>query len=112
MVGDGANDSVAFRAADVSVAMQGAVDLSLRHADVLLTRPGLDSLVEAVRLSRSTGRLVRQCFAVTFAYNLLAGSLAAAGLMQPLLAAVLMPLSAFSVFLYITYRTAPRRRPA
>ena len=112
MVGDGANDSVAFRAADVSVAMQGAVDLSLRHADVLLTRPGLASLAEAVQLSRATGRLVRQCFAVTLAYNLLAGSLAALGLMQPLLAALLMPLSALSVFAYITWRTAPRRRPA
>lgn len=112
MVGDGANDSVAFRAADVSVAMQGAVDLSLRHADVLLTRPGLSSLVEAVGLARSTTRLVRQCFAVTLAYNLVAGTLAVFGLMQPLLAALLMPMSALSVFAYIAWRLGPRWRAA
>lgn len=112
MVGDGANDAVAFRAADVSVAMQGAVELSLRHSDLLLTRPGLGSLLEAVRLSRSTMQLVRTCFALTLAYNLLAGSLAVAGLMQPLFAALLMPLSALTVFSLITWRTASFAKPA
>ncbi len=105
MVGDGANDAVAFRAADVSIAMQGAVELSLRHSDILLTRPGLASLLDSILLARSTMRLVKQGFALTLAYNLLAGSLAVAGMMQPLLAAILMPMSALSVFAYISWRT-------
>jgi heavy metal translocating P-type ATPase len=112
MVGDGANDAVAFRAADVSVAMQGAVELSLRHSDLLLTRPGLGSLLEAVRLSRSTMQLVRMCFTLTLAYNILAGTLAVAGLMQPLFAALLMPLSALTVFSFITWRTSSFAKPA
>ncbi len=109
MVGDGANDAVAFRAAAVGVAMQGSVEMSLRHADVLLTKPGLASLLEAIELARATMRLVRQCFSITLTYNLLAGALAIGGLMQPLFAALLMPLSALTVFGYITWRT-PRRR--
>lgn len=106
MVGDGANDAVAFRAADVSVAMQGAVELSLRHCDVLLTKPGLDSLPRALQLAQKTMTLVRRNFAITLAYNIVAGSLAIAGWMSPLLAAILMPLSALTVFLLTTWRTS------
>lgn len=104
MIGDGANDAVAFRAADVSMAMQGAVDLSLRHSDILLTRPGLVSLLRALRLSRKTVSLVRTNFAFTLTYNVIAGTLALCGLMSPLLAAVIMPSSALTVFLYTNWR--------
>lgn len=106
MVGDGANDAVAFRAADVSVAMQGSVELSLRHCDVLLTKPGLDSLPRALRLAQKTMSLVKTNFAFTLAYNVIAGALAISGNMSPLLAALLMPLSAFTVFLFTTFRTS------
>lgn len=106
MVGDGANDAVAFRAASVSVAMQGAVELSLRHCDVMLTKPGLESLPRALRLAEKTMALVRTNFAFTLAYNIAAGSLAVTGNMSPLFAALLMPLSALTVFLFTTLRTS------
>jgi len=105
MVGDGANDAVAFRAASVSVAMQGAVELSLRHCDVLLTRPGLSSLPLALHLAQKTMRLVKTNFTFTLAYNLLAGALAISGNMSPLLAALLMPLSALTVFFFTSWQT-------
>lgn len=105
MVGDGANDAIAFQGASVGIAVQGAVDLSLKNADVVLTRPGLESLVEAIELARSSLRLVRLNFAITLAYNTIAGALAIAGLMQPLWAAILMPLSALSVFLLTQWQT-------
>jgi len=106
MIGDGANDAVAFRAADVSIAMQGAVELSLRHCDVLFTQPGLSSLPRALRLAAHTMKLVKTNFAFTLAYNFVAGSLAIAGLMSPLLAALLMPMSALTVFLYTGWQTS------
>jgi Cu2+-exporting ATPase len=104
MVGDGANDAAAFRGATVGVAVQGAVEQSIHHADILLTKPGLPSFLAAWRLARETMRIVRRNFAVTLAYNLLAGALALSGLMQPLWAARLMPLSALSVFCLTEWR--------
>lgn len=105
MVGDGANDAVAFQAAAVSIAMQGAMDLSVRNADITLTKPGLEPLVEAVRLARATMRLIRTNLALSLSYNVVAGSLALAGLMSPLIAAVVMPLSALTVFSFTQWRT-------
>jgi heavy metal translocating P-type ATPase len=105
MVGDGANDAVAFRAASVGVATQGSVELSLQNADVVLTKPGLAGLIETILLARDTAKLVRINFAFTLTYNVIAGGLAIAGLMSPLLAAVLMPLSALTVFTYTQIRT-------
>lgn len=105
MVGDGANDSVAFQGAAVGIAMQGAMELSLKNADILLTAPGLRSLVTAIRLARRTNRLLRLNFSFTLAYNLVAGSLALGGVMSPLLAAVLMPASAATVFAFTFWQT-------
>lgn len=105
MAGDGANDSLAFQAAKVGVAVQGAIDLSLRSAHLALSRPGLAGLAESILLSRRTQSLIRTNFTFTFAYNILAGSLAAAGLMEPLWAAILMPCSALTVYLFTFWRT-------
>jgi P-type Cu+ transporter len=105
MVGDGANDSVAFQAASVGVAMQGSVDLSLKNADIALTRPGLQTLLTSLRLAQHTMSLVRSNFRITLSYNVLAGTLAITGLMNPLLAAILMPLSALSVFTLTQWRS-------
>jgi heavy metal translocating P-type ATPase len=110
MVGDGANDSVAFQAASVGVAVQGAVELSLRNADVALTRPGLGGLVDAVRIAQDTMRLVRANFRFTLFYNFIAGTLAIAGHMSPLIAAVLMPMSALTVFGFTQWRTGAGAR--
>ena len=101
IIGDGANDSVAFQAGTVSVAMQGSVELSTKNADIVLTRPGLGGLLHAINLSKQTRSLVRQNFTFTLAYNLAAGTFAITGYMTPLRAAILMPVSALTVFLYI-----------
>ena len=105
MVGDGANDAIAFRAAGVGIALQGAVELSLQNSDLVITKPSLTGLIDAIWESRSTMALVRRNFAFTLAYNVVAGSLAVAGLMSPLLAAVIMPLSALTVFSFTQWQT-------
>lgn len=97
MVGDGANDAAALASASVGVAVRGSMDVSLRAADVYLTRSELTALPALFDVARRTrGAIVRNlCFSASF--NLVAGGLALTGHMTPLWAAVLMPLSSLTV---------------
>jgi Cu2+-exporting ATPase/Cu+-exporting ATPase len=99
MIGDGANDSLALKAADVGIAVKGSVDLSLMSADVYFTRGGLQPLLELMQISKEARRTVRRNLVISLFYNGLGGALALGGFINPMMAAILMPISSVLIII-------------
>ena len=100
MVGDGLNDAGALKQSDIGIAVVEKIGVFSPASDVILEAGQVPLLADILNFARSTTRIIRLSFAISAAYNLIGISIAAAGLLSPLVCAILMPLSSISVVLF------------
>ncbi|MCR9203207.1 MAG: HAD-IC family P-type ATPase, partial [Halobacteriovoraceae bacterium] len=96
-VGDGANDSLAFNEAKSSIATHGSVEMSLRVANIFLSNDNIFLVSESLTLAKKAVLIIKRNLGFSLVYNISGAVLAALGLIGPLEAAVLMPLSSLTV---------------
>ncbi|WP_222983121.1 heavy metal translocating P-type ATPase [Flagellimonas meishanensis] len=105
MVGDGLNDAGALAQSDVGVAVSENINVFSPACDAILDASQLNKLPRLIKLSKKSMRIIKLSFLLSLAYNLVGLYFAVTGQLQPVIAAILMPLSSISIVAFTTLGT-------
>jgi Cu+-exporting ATPase len=102
MIGDGLNDAGALQQSEVGISLCEKNVNFFPASDALLTADSFAKLPAFIRLSRKNRKVIHTAFGISFAYNAVGLSFAIAGVLSPVVCAILMPISSISVVIFTT----------
>jgi Cu+-exporting ATPase len=105
MVGDGLNDAGALAQSDVGLAVSENINVFSPACDGILDASNLRMLPKFIKLSRRSMRIIKMSFLLSLCYNVVGLYFAVTGQLQPVIAAILMPLSSISIVVFTTVAT-------
>lgn len=105
MVGDGLNDAGALKQSDLGIVISDQVNQFSPACDIILNANQFEKLADFLVLGKSSNKIILVCFSLSFLYNVVGLTYAVQGLLSPVFAAILMPLSSISVVVLTTLLT-------
>lgn len=105
MVGDGLNDAGALAQSDVGISLSENINVFSPASDAILDAKSFRQIPQFLKLSKRAIRIIKQCFLLSLCYNIVGLYFAVTGQLEPVIAAILMPLSSISVVIFTTIVT-------
>lgn len=105
MVGDGLNDAGALRESQVGIALTDRVTNFSPASDAIMDATVIDKLPAYLEFAKTSRKIIKASFGLSFTYNLIGIFFAVQGLVSPVFCAILMPLSSLSVVIFTTVST-------
>lgn len=105
MVGDGLNDAGALAQSDVGISLSENINVFSPASDAILDAKSFQSISNFMKLSKKSIQIIKYCFLLSLCYNIVGLYFAVTGQLQPIIAAILMPLSSISVVIFTTIAT-------
>lgn len=105
MIGDGLNDAGALAQSDVGISISENINVFSPASDAILDARSFQLIPKFLKLSNSAVRIIKQCFLLSLCYNIIGLYFAVTGQLEPVIAAILMPLSSISVVIFTTIIT-------